>query len=376
MAEEPKHRLISRELLAEIAAGKYAPSGRLPSEAQLVERYGVSRPTVARALRDLQDQGLVERRVGSGSFARSSSAPAGASRQLGVLIPGLGTTEVFEAICGELAGLARAHGFGLLWGDDRARPPGDLTVELAGALCAQFIDCGAVGVFLAPFERTDRREEVNQGLAEALRRAGIAVVLLDRDLAGFPARSEFDLVGVDNFAGGFALAEHLLKLGCRHLAFAVRPDSAPTVRARVAGAREAILARGLPLPPRFVREGDPDDPVFARGFTGAGRADAVLCSNDDLAARLMRSLGKIGLGVPADIRVVGFDDARFASMLAPPLTTMHQPCPEIARVAFRAMMARIDDPTLPPRGLTLTPRLVVRESCGAYLGPPGKGSPP
>ena len=49
MSLEPKHRLISRQLLAEIAAGKYAPSGRLPSEAQLVERFGVSRPTVARA---------------------------------------------------------------------------------------------------------------------------------------------------------------------------------------------------------------------------------------------------------------------------------------------------------------------------------------
>ena len=74
MSSEPKHQAISRELLAEIAAGKYGPTGRLPSEAQLVRRFGVSRPTVARALRDLQEQGLVERRVGSGSFARTASA--------------------------------------------------------------------------------------------------------------------------------------------------------------------------------------------------------------------------------------------------------------------------------------------------------------
>ena len=75
MSSAPKHSRISQELLAEIAAGKYAPSGRLPSEAQLVDRFGVSRPTVARALRDLQDQGLVERRVGSGSFVRSQARP-------------------------------------------------------------------------------------------------------------------------------------------------------------------------------------------------------------------------------------------------------------------------------------------------------------
>src|ERR687885_2585054 len=76
MPSEPKHRRISHELLAEIAAGKYGPSGRLPSEAQLVKRFQVSRPTIARALRDLQDQGLIERRVGSGSYV--SSRPPGA----------------------------------------------------------------------------------------------------------------------------------------------------------------------------------------------------------------------------------------------------------------------------------------------------------
>src|SRR5437899_8328474 len=88
MTLEPKHRRSSRRLLSEIAAGKYAPSGRLPSEAQLVERFRVSRPTVGRALRDLQDQGLIERRVGSGSFVRRPDPGASAGvgrRQLGLL---------------------------------------------------------------------------------------------------------------------------------------------------------------------------------------------------------------------------------------------------------------------------------------------------
>ena len=363
---EPKHSRISQELLAEIASGKYAPSGRLPSEAQLVERYGVSRPTVARALRDLQDRGLVERRVGSGSFVRSSITPD-VQRQFGLLIPGLGTTEIFEVICGELAGLARVHGYGLLWGGGHPRPLGDIRIEEAQALCDQFIRNQVAGVFFAPFEHTAHREDVNRGLAEKLRREGIAVVLLDRDLGPFPARSEFDLVGVDNFAGGYMLADHLLKLGC-NLAFAVRPHSAPTVNARIAGVREAILDRGKTVPSGFVREGEPDDLAFARKFLGKGKVDAVLCGNDHVAAMLMRSLDRVGVRVPGDLRMVGFDDVKFATLLSSPLTTMHQPCREIALVAFRAMIDRITDPTLPPRGLTLSPRLVVRESCGAYRG--------
>ena len=65
-----KHEVVSRELRAEIAAGKYGASGQLPSEAQLVERFSVSRPTVARALRDLQGEGLILRRAGSGTFVK------------------------------------------------------------------------------------------------------------------------------------------------------------------------------------------------------------------------------------------------------------------------------------------------------------------
>lgn len=365
MGAGPKHHRISRTLLAEIASGKYAPSGRLPSEAQLVERFGVSRPTVARALRDLQDQGLVERRVGSGSFVREGRPPD-AIRQLGLLIPGLGRTEIFEVICGELAGLARARGYGLLWGGGGRRPNEDVSAEEAETICDQFLGSRAAGVFFAPFEHIDRREEVNRRLVEKLRLAGIAVVLLDRDLGAFPHRSDLDLVGVDNFAGGYRLADHLLKLGARGPVFAMRPRSASTVNARVAGAREAMLDHGLSVPSSFVRVGEPDDPKFARAILDRGRVDAVLCANDHVAALLLRSLERAGARVPEDVRMVGFDDVRFATLLSVPLTTMHQPCREIAQVALRAMLDRIDDPMTPPRGLAVSPSLVVRESCGAY----------
>ena len=70
--------------------------------------------------------------------------------------------------------------------------------------------------------------------------------------------------------------------------------------------------------------------------------------------------------VPGDVRVVGFDDAGFAGLVTPPLTTVRQPCQEIAISAFRAMMDRFVDPSLPARSISLTPGLVVRESCGAY----------
>jgi len=65
MPHESKHHLIYQALATEIGAGRYRDKGKLPSEAQLVNRFKVSRPTVIRALRDLQTDGLVTRRVGA-----------------------------------------------------------------------------------------------------------------------------------------------------------------------------------------------------------------------------------------------------------------------------------------------------------------------
>ena len=375
MADQPKHRDISRQLRADIAAGRYTAGARLPSEPQLVKKFGVSRPTVGRALLDLQNEGLIERRAGSGTYVKSgaSAQAASSTRQLGLLIPGLDTTEIFQLICGELASLARVHEYSLLWGGStHPRHDTDASLEHAEELCQQFIERKVSGVFFAPYELMPEQEQANGRLAVSLRQAGIPVVLLDRDLSPFPNRSDFDLVGLDNMAGGYLLAEHLIKLGCRRLRFVARPRSAPTVDARIAGVREALVRHRLDSDPGWLNIGDPTDAKFVRKLTAGKQADAFICANDHTAAILMRSFEACGLKVPRDARVVGFDDAKYATLVSPPLTTIHQPCRDIAVIAFRAMLERIAEPTLPARSLALTPRLVVRESCGAYLSGSGR----
>jgi len=374
MGETSKHRSISRQLATEIIAGKYRQTGRLPSEAQFVKRFNVSRPTVGRALKDLQDQGFIERRQGSGTYIRSHRGDARDARstipQLGMIVPSLRHTEIFESICGELASLARVNDYGLWWG--AATSPlteSKMTVEEAEALCTSFIDHGVKGVFFVPFEHQADREAANRRITERLRQAGIPVILLDRDIGAFPNRSNYDLVGVDNYAGGYQLAEHLIKLGARQLGYVMRPLTASTVDARIAGARIAMLDYGLDAPQPFIHSGDPTDLKFVRSFAQSRHLDAVLCTSDHLAAQLLQTLTRIGIRVPQDLRLVGFDNVRFASLLTIPLTTMEQPCRDVAITAFNALCERLKNPTLPPRTLMLTPRIVVRETCGAYLQP-------
>ena len=375
MASEPRHREISGKLRAEIAAGKYDRDRRLPTEQQLVHRFKLSRPTVARALRDLADEGLIERRAGSGTFLRQPSAGVSgvADRQLGLLIPGLGSTEIFEVICGELAGVARVHDYHLLWGGG-AHPRHDISagVESMQQFCDHFIQKKIRGVFFAPVEHVENKSEINHNMASQLRQAGVAVVLLDRDLGDFGTRSDFDLVSIDNLTGGHMLATHLIKLGCRKPLFVARPLSAQTVILRAAGAREALRMHGIREPDHFLRNGDPSDPRFVESLDAGRSCDGVICSNDYTAAMLIQTFERMKIRVPRHVRVVGFDDVRYATLLAVPLTTVHQPCREIAITALNAMRDRIADPTAPTRTLMLNPRLVVRESCGAYLNAPAQ----
>lgn len=368
MKDEHKHLEISRHLLSEIAGGKYEVAGRLPSEAQLVKQFKVSRPTAARALRDLEAEGLIERRAGSGTYLRSTSAQRSSSRIFGLLVPGLASTEIFQIICGEIASLARVRDFGVLWGGStNPLEDTDASLEHAEELCQQFISRKLSGVFFAPVELTPDQGAANRKLAESLRDAGLPVVLIDRDLVGYPGRSDFDLVGIDNLAGGYLLAEHLIKLGCKKIIFVARPFSAPTVDARIAGVREALVRHGIEPEPNWVRTGDPTDVKFVRLLTAGRQTDGFICANDHTAAVLMRSIEASGFRVPKDFRVVGFDDVKYATLVSPPLTTIHQPCRDLAVIAFRTMLDRLAEPTLAARNISLTPHLVVRESCGAYL---------
>ena len=112
--ENPKYRVIFEALHQEILNRRYKPGGRLPSEAELVLRFGASRMTVLKAIKELQSLGLVNRRVGSGTYV--ATQPATGNHVFGLLIPALGQTEVFEAICQGMMLSPKARQHSLLWG--------------------------------------------------------------------------------------------------------------------------------------------------------------------------------------------------------------------------------------------------------------------
>lgn len=355
----PKYRQVLDSLRQELASGLYRSGQKLPSEADLVKRFGASRITIGRAMRELQSLDLIERRAGSGTYARAAHS---SGLTFGLLIPNLGQTEIFESICQGMADAAQRSRHALLWGNASETPQRGAQ---ALALCAQYIERRVSGVFFAPLELTAENETINRRIIAALDQARIPVVLLDRGYLPYPERDDHDLVGIDNRRVGFLAAEHLLAQGCRRVGFVALPHSASTVEARIAGYREALFRRGLPLEPRLVRQFDVSDREAARRFMEKETPEAIVCANDHTASDLMQSLLALGYRIPGQVRLVGIDDLRYARLLPVPLTTVHQPTREIGVAAMGVMLERLNQPRLPARDVLLASHLVVRESCGA-----------
>jgi GntR family transcriptional regulator of arabinose operon len=358
-AHLPKYEVIRQTLADGIISGQYSPGDRLPSESALVKTFAASRPTVNRALRELQLAGLIERRAGSGSYVRADAAARGYT--FGLLIPELGRTEIFEPICRGMAEAQHGSQHVLLWGSsfgDEANME-----QQSSQACRQLVAKKVSGVFFAPLELTPQKDAINRAIAETLDRAGIPVVLLDRDLVSYPERSRYDLVGIDNRRAGYAITKHLIRSGCKRPVFVGRPGSAPTVDARAAGYQEAI-ATATPALEGHVCRMEPDDRAQVRDILARLRPDGFVCANDFTAARLLRTLTELRVSVPDKVRMVGIDDVKYASLLSVPLTTIRQPCSSIGAVAISAMLDRLRDPRLPARDILLNFELVVRDSCG------------
>jgi DNA-binding LacI/PurR family transcriptional regulator len=358
----PKYRQVYEDLHSAIKTGIFQRGDRLPSETELGKRYNTSRITVAKAVNELQVQGLVSRRAGSGTHVLAPKASSG--HVFGLLIPDLGRTEIFEPICHGMmqSPLAKTHS--LLWG--HAMEESAQQEKEAEHLCHKYIAQKVSGVFFAPLEFTADKDAVNRRIVSALDRAGIQVVLLDRCYAPYSMRSKYDMVGIDNRRAGFLITQHLLLHGVKRVAFVARPLSASTVMARIAGYREALFAHRLHLQQDMVCRGDPEDAGFIQKVLKECRPDAMVCANDVTAIRVMAGLASLGVRVPEEIRIVGIDDVKYASLVPVPLTTQHQNCADIGAMAMVTMLQRVDNPDLPTRDILLQTNTVVRRSCGTH----------
>lgn len=343
------------ELREAIRKGDYAQNP-FPSEAQLMKKFSIGRQTAVRILNALADEGLIVRRRGSGNvLSRVGQRSTG---RIGLIVHGGDYCEIFTPISKAISLLSQKHGYTLLFGDVSSHCT-SRRIRRVFELARKFLETGLDGLIFQPIELIPNADRVNAKLADMFSRAGVPIVLLDSDIVDAPDRSAYDLVSVDHFSVGRRLAGHLRSRGARRVVYLTQENRAPCVKARQLGIR--VGCEGCELPGKEVYA-YPDDVQGIKAMLRRERPDAIACYNDRQAALLLQTLSKLGKRVPEDVLVAGFDDVQFAKLTIPPLTTMHQPCDEIAASAFGLLLDRIRKPNLPPRSVILDSPLVVRGS--------------
>jgi LacI family transcriptional regulator len=200
---------------------------------------------------------------------------------------------------------------------------------------------------------------------ERLQQRHFPFVLIDHDAPGGNVHG----VVATNRQGARDAIRYLLDLGHRRIGFITGNMAVDSARARLDGYCDALSERGLALDPQLVVEGDflqPRALATARQLLRLpDRPTAIFASNDLSAFGVLDAARELGLRVPEDLSVVGFDDIPQAAYARPMLTTVRQPLEEMGRVATRMLLAAMRSPHNAPTAVELPTQLIVRGSTAA-----------
>lgn len=316
----------------------------MASLSDVARRAGVSVTTVSLILRGVKRfSPEIERRVRRAAtecnYRPSRVARAlrtGESKTIGVMAPDI-ANPFFPGLMKHLESIARERGYAVLLMDTNESRAEERNAVMA--LDAYGVD-GIVWVPVA--------EEVDL-------RPSAPVVIVDRRIEGY------DSVRADHEMGGRLLARHALDLGHRDVGHVSGPLDLSSARARRDGIL-ALTAAGLRI------RWETSEPF---GLTLSSETIArltehsvtlILCGNDLQAIAVTRTLRDLGLGVPGDVSVIGFDDIVFAQLHEPPLTTVRQPVSALAAEALRLLFVRMQHPELEIRNVLLAVELCARSS--------------
>ncbi len=199
-------------------------------------------------------------------------------------------------------------------------------------------------------------------------------MLIDRDIASYPDRSDLTRVGFDNRRAAAIATRHLVDSGCERIAFVGIPELSTAVHERMLGYKEGLESLGLPFDKNLVLYTHDVDAAFCKDLLEKHRVDGVLCKSDRMAAAVARGVSALGVEIGSTLRLAGFDDDPIASLLPVPLTTTRLPAEQLAAAAYDALLEAIAGEEDFPKQIVIDTQLVVRAStAGDVLPADGRG---
>lgn len=328
--------------------------------ADVAAAVGVSRATVSKALNgrgDISDE-TRERVLAAvaelGYRPTTGTASAGDRRAIAVVFDIPASPYIVGVLQGVLAATTEA-GIDLL---TRLAPDRSSRTQRAVARewVAEQQAAGVVGIIGLTVSRPD-------GLLEAAGNAKLPFVIVDPVDAHNP---QMVSVGSSNWAGARTAAEHLLELGHRRIAWIGGPEASDAARDRLYGYQAALDAAGVEIDPSLIRAGQfaiATGAEFAREMlTSAHPPTAIMAGDDEIAVGVLASAHELGIPVPQQLSVMGFDDTPQAAWTTPPLTTVHQHLEGMGAMAVQTILIMADGHQPSSRHVELATSLMVRDS--------------
>jgi len=373
MSSIPKYELIVNELLNKIQRGEYSYETPICTEKQLCADYNVSRITAKRAITELEVRGLLSRKRGVGSFVVRNSASnldttdknsvAIDTRTIAFLLP-------FEIDKGGILSVVTAanrllnqKGYFLSVHVSNAFQSKTKEKKNIQRLLLQNLS----GLVYYPVRDELHLELLNQFVYEEK-----PVVVIDKDVSC----PYINNVTADNFDGGIQLTNHLISLGHSNISFITTAalESTSSVQNRFAGFLNTLRTNRIkPLPHNYLlfpheldynkrKSGEHD--LFKKHLQQQYNAGvtAFICENDQVAYYTLKACEDIGLSVPNQISICGFDNSDWAIMDDIGITTISQNFSQIGESVAEILLHSLTDPLAEIQKIAIPVELIVRES--------------
>lgn len=351
-----KYRVLAQLLREEIITHADQPSYRLPTERELGQRYHMSRQTVRHALELLSQEGLIQKRQGSGAYATGRSTPA--AMEIAVITTFV-DEYIFPSLLHDMEAVLHSHGY-------RLRVHVTLNQVSAEREILRSLVERPVGGILVEGSKT-ALPTPNADLYQKLRQMHIPIVFFQ---GSYPSLSHIPAVTDDNYAGGCRLAQYLIDKGHTAIGGIFKSDDIQGIE-RYSGAVHTIRDAGLPLPDHRICWYDTDQrhqlldekntallaEFLARRLSGV---TGIICYNDEIAFHLIQVLLSQGLRVPRDVCVVSFDNSYYSQISPVPITSLGHLASRMGTEAAKALLRQLQGRTTPSTALPW--ELVVRQS--------------
>ncbi|MGW8536670.1 LacI family DNA-binding transcriptional regulator [Rhodococcus qingshengii] len=338
-------------------------NGRPPTLREIADQAGVHISTASRVLRQPEpadgwsDSALRVRQVaeelGYQPNLWAASLRTRKTTTIGVVMPRL-TDVVVATMFQGIEEAATAAGYSVLL----SSPPDDLEAQRKAVefLVSRQVD----GLMLSSIHLP------GTDFVDSLPLRSLPILLLNRhiDSATSSVNRSLPFVRGDDRLGGYLAGKHLLDCGYRDLGVIAGPDHASTSRERVAGFRDALAEAGLELPPNrivaseFEVQGGVD--AAATLLSGNTRPDAVFTVSDTIAIGVLGVARDLGLSIPDDLALVGYNDIPVVSQLPVPLTTVRSPARKIGATGLEHLLALISGKSV--ESVKLPVELIARAS--------------